>query len=204
MENSVPAPERAIRILVLSGPSGSGKSTVVNRLIQTTTLPIEKAVSATTRPPRPHEQNGVDYHFLSPEEFETKQAAGEFLETAEVHRTGHWYGTLRSEVERAIGQRRWSLLEIDVDGAAEVRRAFPGSLLIFLKTKSLEEYESRLRGRGTESAEVIARRMQTAAAELTRAADYDFQVNNDDLDRAVGEIVGIVEEREAQIDAGSV
>ncbi|WP_145264662.1 guanylate kinase [Calycomorphotria hydatis] len=202
--SSARAESNGARVLVLSGPSGAGKTTVVNHLIDSSPVPLAKAISATTRPARPHEEDKRDYYFLELDEFLKRKAAGEFLETAEVHRSGHWYGTLKSEVDRAHDAGAWSLLEIDIEGARAVREKYPNCVFVFLRTSSLAEFEQRLRSRGTEAEEVIQRRLETAKKELAAADEYDFQVINDKVERAVGEIVGILQQHEAEIDAGSV
>ena len=180
------------RVVVLSGPSGSGKSTIVQRILNEAPVPLRLSVSATTRSPRPGEVDGVHYHFLTPEEFNRRRLAGDFLECAEVFRTGKWYGTLKSEVDSALARGKWPLLEIDVEGAMNVMRIYPEAVTIFITLPSLDEYERRLRGRGTESEEVLQRRLQTARDELKMADCYRFQVVNDDLDRAVTEICQIL------------
>lgn len=189
------------RVAVLSGPSGSGKTTIVERLLGQTGLPIEMAVSATTRPPRVGEINGKHYHFMTSDEFENRRKASEFVECAEVHRSGYWYGTLKSEVERIQSTRRWVLLEIDVEGALNVMQMYPGAISLFLQAPSSDEYELRLRSRGTESEEVIQRRLRTAAEELKSAGSYRYRIINDDLDRAVQEICDVLEERENEFHA---
>lgn len=189
------------RIVIVSGPSGTGKTTVVRRLIETAPVPIIKAVTATTRSPRPGEINERDYRFLSSDEFDKLRGEGRFLETAEVFGTGTWYGTPRSEVERAERLGAWSLLEIDVRGALEIKRQFAHAVMIFLKAASAEEYEARLRGRGTESDEAIRSRLERMREELRFADHYEFQVINDDVERAVAEISGILQRQEAERDA---
>jgi len=190
------------RIVVLSGPSGSGKTTVVNRLIGEAPVTVVKAVSATTRPPRSGERDGEDYYFLTREEFDRRRRQGQFLECAEVHGSGYWYGTLRTEIERARRRGAWSLLEIDVQGALCVMEEYPDAVTIFLRTPSLEQYEQRLRSRATESEAAIARRLETARNELPFADRYQYQVVNKDLDRAVAEISAILSSREAELHAG--
>ena len=180
------------RVVVLSGPSGSGKTTVVSRLLAESPVPLLKAISATTRPRRVNERDGHDYYFLTPEEFDRRRERGEFLECAEVHRSGYWYGTLRSEVERARAAARWCLLEIDVQGAMNVLTHYPDAVTVFLSTPTDGAYEQRLRARGTEPEEVIQRRLRTAREELQSAHRYRHRVVNDDLDRAVREITGIL------------
>lgn len=181
-----------VRVFVLSGPSGSGKSTIVDRLVDIEPVKLVKVVSATTRPPREGEVDGRDYYFLSPTEFESRRLAGEFVECEEVHGNGNWYGTLRSELERVQQSGGWAFLEIDVQGALSIMEEYPETLSIFLTTASEADYEKRLRGRGTESEEAIARRLRTAREELKLADRYRHTVVNDDLDRAVNEICQIL------------
>lgn len=198
---STPNPPPA-RVVVLSGPSGSGKTTIVNRLLADAPVKLYKAISATTRPPRQNEVDGVDYYFLAQAEFDTRRERGDFLECEQVHKSGYWYGTLRSEIEKAHARDAWAFLEIDVHGALHVMQDYPEAVTIFLKTPSLDEYERRLRGRGTESEEYIRRRLETAREELKSASRYGYQVLNDDLGRAVREIVNILLTRETQSHAG--
>ena len=190
------------QIVVLSGPSGSGKTTVVDQLIETSPVKLLKAVSATTRPPRHGEMDGDAYYFLSDEEFGRRRQNSQFVECAEVHGSGFWYGTLKSELERAAAAGAWAFLEIDVQGALEVMRQCPTAITIFLKTPSPAEYEQRLRDRGTESEEAIQRRLRTAQEELTFADRYGFQVVNDDLERAVTRITEILSSQETERHAG--
>jgi guanylate kinase len=186
---------------VLSGPSGSGKSTIVNRLVQSAPVRLVKAISATTRPPRAGEQEGKDYYFLPPAEFERRRLAGEFLEHAEVFGSGYWYGTLRTELDRAERAGTWALLEIDVQGARRIVQDYPDAVTIFLSASSAREYEERLRRRATESEETIRRRMEIARDELAAAGFYRHQVINDDLDSAVREIAQILISRENELNA---
>ncbi|MBL8848208.1 MAG: guanylate kinase [Planctomycetaceae bacterium] len=196
-----PLSESKSPVVVLSGPSGSGKTTIVHRLLRESPVRLEMSISATTRPRRPQEVHGRDYYFLAPEEFERRRLAGEFLECAEVHRSGFWYGTLHSELDRARSLGAWPLLEIDVEGALNVMQAYPDALSIFLTTPA-DQHEARLRARGTESEEVIQRRLQTARNELQLADSYRYRVVNDDLDRAVREICAIIAQQEARLNAG--
>ena len=179
------------RIVVLSGPSGSGKSTIVNRLTAQWEVRLIKAISATTRAPRNQELYGNDYYFLGQDEFQRRRGLDQFLECFEVHGS-NWYGTLKSEVQRAHDAGGWSMLEIDVQGAMRVVAQYPQAVTIFIRTASEAEFEQRLRARGTESEEVIQRRLQTARRELDMADRYRYQVINDDLDRVTAEIVQIL------------
>jgi guanylate kinase len=170
-------------LIILSGPSGSGKSTVVDQVLKTTDLPLHLSVSATTRAPRPGEQEGIHYYFWSADQFEREVQAGAFLEWAEVH--GFRYGTLRREVEPFRQQGDGVILEIDVQGAKQIHRQFPDAVLVFLQTSTFDTYERRLRARGTEDDEKIQRRLAAARRELSSAQEYGFHVINDDLNKAV-------------------
>ena len=189
------------RMVVLSGPSGSGKSTIVNRLAAQTEVRLIKVISATTRAPRSHEQHGKDYYFLSKNEFLRHRDADEFVECFEVHGSGNWYGTLKSEVQRAHDSGGWAMLEIDVQGAMRVVTQNPQAVTIFIRTVSEADFERRLRARGTESEEVIQRRLQTARTELEMADRYRYQVVNDEVDRATAEIVQILKGLEGNSNA---
>ena len=180
------------QILVLSGPSGSGKTTIVERLILESSVPLIKSISATTRPQRKGEVDGVAYYFLTTDEFVRRRDRGEFLETAEVFGAGYWYGTLKSEIQRAKDLNGWSFLEVDVEGALKIMQLFPDALTIFLKPPSLEVCEQRLRSRATDSEETIQRRLRKVNEELALADRYCYQVVNDDLEHAVNEIKTII------------
>jgi guanylate kinase len=187
-------PDKAeFRVVVLSGPSGSGKTTVVHRLVEESPVKLIKAISATTRPPRNREVDGRDYYFLSDEEFRRRKENNEFVEVAEVFSSGYWYGTLRSELERAKQARGWAFLEIDVEGALNVMQEYPDAVTVFLTTPSEAVYEQRLRSRGTENEDAIQRRLATARKELALADRYRYRVMNDGLDRAVREICDILQ-----------
>lgn len=178
-----------LQIVVISGPSGSGKSTLVRELLRQSPIKLTLSVSATTRPARQGEVHGKDYYFLSNDEFRQRRERGEFLEFAEVHSTGNWYGTLRSEIQRAKSEGGWALLEIDVQGARRVLEEFPDTISIFLSTS---EFEQRLRERATESEAVIQQRLATARQELQHADMYRYHVLNDDLQSAVRQVIEIL------------
>jgi len=180
------------RLVVVSGPSGAGKSTVLRRLLECSDLPLVASVSATTRPPRRGEVDGVDYHFLSEDEFALRRRRGDFLECFQVYGKGDWYGTLQSEVTPSLEDGKWVILEIDVQGALAVVKRYPEATTIFVHPSCWEELERRLRGRGTESEDALERRLNRARAELALADHYQHQVINDDVDQAVRQICDIL------------
>ena len=180
------------KLIVISGPSGAGKTTVVRTLVKQCGLPIRLSVSATTRGPRPEERNNVDYHFLSPAEFELRRRAGDFLECCEVFGKGSWYGTLRSEVEAGLAAGDWVLLEIDVQGALQVMEKFTEAVTIFIRPESMEELERRLRGRQTETEDKIQRRLAEARRELEMKHRYRYDVINNTVEQSVAEICEIL------------
>jgi guanylate kinase len=180
------------RLVVVSGPSGAGKTSVMQRVYQECRVPLARSISATTRPPRDGETDGIDYHFLSDEDFQIRRQKGEFLECFQVFGQGYWYGTLGSEVATGLGQGKWVVLEIDVQGAQAVMQRFPSVVSIFLRPSSQEELERRLRHRGTETEQSIQRRLGQAERELAVAGRYRYQVINDDLDQAVHEVCEIL------------
>jgi guanylate kinase len=179
-------------VVVVSGPSGAGKTSVLHRVYESCPVPLTRSVSATTRPPRPGEIDGVDYHFLTHAEFQSHRERGDFVECFEVFSQGYWYGTLRSEVTTGLNAGKWVVLEIDVQGALTVMDQYADAIGVFIQPDSLEELERRLRGRGTETEEAIQRRLATARRELAVAARYQYHVINDDMDRAVREISDIL------------
>jgi guanylate kinase len=180
------------RVVVLSGPSGSGKTTVVERLLDAAPLRLVKSISATTRAPRPGEVNGESYYFLSSQEFAERKSREEFLETAEVFGAGYWYGTLKSEVDRAQRLGGWSFLEIDVEGALRVMELYPDAVTIFLHPPSMEECERRLRSRASESEEAVQKRLRQVQEEIGQSGRYRYQVINDRLDDTIAEISRIL------------
>jgi guanylate kinase len=182
--------------VILSGPSGSGKSTLIERVLKTSPWPLRLSVSATTRPPRSGERDGIHYYFWTPEQFDREIQAGAFLEWAEVH--GFRYGTLKREVEPHRQRGCGVILDIDVQGARSVRQQIPEAVLVFLRTSAFETYERRLRERASEDEVKIQQRLATARSELDCAGEYNFQVINDDLNVAVNslqEILGRLFER---------
>ena len=183
-----PRPGRS-RLLVLAGPTAVGKGTVAAR-IAADNPEILLSVSATTRTPRPGEIDGVHYHFVDDAEFDRLIADGELLEHAVVHNS-HRYGTPRAPIDRALAQNRTVLLEIDLQGARQVRAADPSATLVFLLPPSWDELVNRLVGRGTEGPEERARRLRTAKAELAAQGEFDFRVVNDDVARAAREVVAV-------------
>ncbi len=184
------------RLIIISGPSGAGKSTVVRRLLQECELPLTLSVSATTRPPRAGEQQGVHYLFMDQDEFDRRRAAGEFLESKEVFGLGFWYGTLRQQVASGLSQGRWVILEIDVQGALAVldQQEFD-PITVFIHPGGMAELEHRLRNRETESEEAICARLETALAEMRYMHRYQYEVINDSVDVAVAEICQILKDQ---------
>ena len=177
-------------LLVLSSPSGGGKSSIARNLLQGRD-DLGYSVSATTRPLREGERDGVDYHFLTREEFLRRKEAGEFLESATYG--GHLYGTLRSEVEQIFARKRHAVLDIEIEGARQIRASFPNSLHLFVLPPSAEVLIGRLRGRNTEPPEAVRARVTRAAEELDAVAEYDYVVVNQDLVIAVAQVAAILD-----------
>jgi len=173
------------RLTVITGPSGVGKGTLVNRLLERHSQ-IWLSISATTRAPRQGESDGEQYFFLSRERFEQQIAAGGFLEWAEF--AGNLYGTPRQAVEQQLQAGRPVLLEIELEGARQVRQSFPAGLQLFIEPPSLEELERRIRGRGTDSDAAIERRLSRARIELAAAGEFDGRITNADLEAALAEL----------------
>ncbi len=189
-------------LLVLSSPSGGGKSTIAGRLLETHPH-VGYSISATTRAPRNGEQHGKDYHFVAADEFQRRAERGEFLESAEFG--GYQYGTLRSEIDRILNSGRVALLDIEVQGARQVRRLIPGAVFVFILPPSAEVLVQRLTNRGTDAPEVVAQRIHCAAEELKAAREYDYVVVNDNLDHAVAQVTAILAAeslRSARLDQG--
>jgi guanylate kinase len=177
------------RVFVITGPSGVGKGTLIRGLLERVPE-LVVSVSATTRPPRPGERDGVDYHFLTPAEFEQRVRAGDFLEHATY--SGNRYGTLRSEVERLTSDGRPVVLEIEVQGARQVRQTMPEAVAVFIAPPSSEALRARLIGRGTDPAEQVEERMRTAERELEAQPEFGHVVVNDRLEQATEDLVAIV------------
>lgn len=177
------------RVFVITGPSGVGKGTLIRGLMER--LPqLELSVSATTRAPRPGERDGADYHFLSSEEFERRVRAGDFVEHADY--AGRRYGTLRSELEQRVSDGAPVVLEIEVQGARQVRAAMPEAVQVFLAPPSLAALRTRLIGRGTDGAEEVERRLEVAERELAARDEFAHVVVNDRLEDALAELEAIV------------
>ena len=180
---------RVGNLFVVSGPSGAGKGTLLSQVIER--IPDAwVSVSATTRSPRPGEIEGVHYFFLDTDHFKSLVEQDGFLEWAQVH--DNYYGTLKQSVLDHMNAGDQVILEIDVQGALQVRKALPEAHLVFIEPPSLEELERRLRQRGTETEDVISSRMKTAEVELAQKMEYDVQVVNNDLERAVDELVEVI------------
>jgi guanylate kinase len=176
-------------LYVVAAPSGAGKTTLVRRLLATESQ-IRLSISFTTRAPRPGEENGREYHFVDVDTFRGMIAHGDFLEWAEVH--GNFYGTSKTWIENQLSAGSDVLLEIDWQGAQQVRALFPEAIGIFILPPSLEELERRLTGRGTDSPEVIARRLAAAQAEMRHIGEFDYAIINDELERALEDLCAVV------------
>lgn len=179
------------KVIVISGPSGAGKTTLVRQVFER--LPqLVSSISATTRRPRLGEEEGLDYFFLSTDEFLRRRAAGDFLESCQVFGRDCWYGTLNDQVAPSLADGKSVVLEVDVEGARSVFARYPDAITIFVRPDSIEELERRLVARGTENPAAIAQRLEVARRELAQAGWYQHQVINNDVDQAVDEIVDIL------------
>ncbi len=177
------------RVFVITGPSGVGKGTLIRGLMERVPL-LELSVSATTRPARPGEEDGIEYHFLAPEEFERLVQAGDFVEHADY--AGRRYGTLRSELDGRVRAGVPVVLEIEVQGARQVRAAMPEALEVFIAPPSLDSLRTRLVGRGADGPEEVERRLRVAERELQAQSEFAHVVVNDRLDQALEELVAVV------------
>lgn len=176
-------------LFIVAAPSGAGKSSLVNALLaDDPTLTL--SISYTTRAPRPGEVNGREYHFVDPATFERMRGEGEFLESAQVH--GNWYATSQTQISRVLESGRDVVLEIDWQGAQQVRRLFPGAIGIFILPPSLEELGRRLINRAQDSEDVIQRRLTAAAAEISHAVEFDYAIINNNFEHARGDLAAVV------------
>ena len=175
-------------LFVIAAPSGAGKTTLT-RLALAQNPRLALSVSTTTRTPRPGERDGVHYHFVSVDTFKNMLAAGEFLESAEVH--GNFYGTTRRGIEALLSEDRDVILEIDWQGAQQIRKIYPESVGVFIVPPSFDVLETRLQGRGQDSAEIIARRVANAREELQHLDEFPYVIINENLDEALAELLAV-------------
>ena len=183
-------------IIVISAPSGAGKTTLTKRLLQTSSFAY--SVSFTTRPPRKNEIEGVDYYFISNEEFQKMIEEGKFVEWARVH--GQLYGTSTDLLDNAIETKKDVVLEVDVNGGIKIKKRYPKAVLIFLLPPSWQELEKRLNRRGTEAIKKIGERIKQAKKEITYAPSYDYLVVNDDINKSLSDILSIVRAERCRLD----
>jgi guanylate kinase len=184
-------------LFIVSAPSGAGKSSLVAALLEWDAA-VRLSISHTTRPPRPGEENGREYHFVDRGAFQAMLEAGEFLESAEVY--GNWYGTSQRWIESQMAAGHDILLEIDWQGAAQVRRLFPAARGIFILPPSLEALSQRLQGRGQDGPEVIEKRLAAAREDISHALEYDYLVVNDRFDDALADLMAILRAQRLGID----
>lgn len=183
-------------LLVLSGPSGAGKNTVLNATMALRD-DLVYSVSATSRPRRPHERDGVDYFFLTPEEFQRRVEQGEFLEWAEY--CGYCYGTPRTFVEESLNKGYVVVMDIDIQGAKQIKERMPNAIFVFLLPPTLDELEARLRGRRTDSDEAISKRLQVAYEELRAGVEYDYAIVNNTVEEAAAQLSAIITAEKCRI-----
>jgi guanylate kinase len=186
--------EKRGRLFVITAPSGAGKSSLIKALLASDPA-LGLSISYTTRPPRPGEKNGREYHFVDDKAFLAMRERGEFLESAEVH--GNRYGTSKKVIHEALEKGQDLLLEIDWQGARQVRRLYPDCVGIFILPPSVEELERRMRARGQDSEEVIRRRLDNAREELAHAGEFNYAIINKDFDTARGELASIIRKERA-------
>jgi len=182
------------KLLIFSAPSGSGKSTIINRLMKHPELNLHFSISATSRPPRGQEQHGVEYFFLSPDEFRQRIEAGEFLEYEEVY-TDRYYGTLKSQVDNQLQEGENVVFDVDVHGGCRIKEHYGNrAMSIFIQPPSIDALRERLIGRATDAPEVIEQRIARAEYELSFAPKFDTVIINDDLEKAVEETLTAIKE----------
>lgn len=182
------------KLIILSAPSGSGKSSIISQIIHDEALKLEFSISATTRPPRGTEKDGVEYYFLSTTDFKERIARGEFAEYEQVYE-GRFYGTLKSEIQRICHKGNHPIMDVDVAGGVNVKKIYGAQALsIFIMPPSIEELRHRLLSRATDSEEEIQRRVDKAAYEISFADKYDKVVINDDLNTAVAQVKALISE----------
>lgn len=179
------------KIIIISAPSGTGKSTIINKLMAMPDLDLKFSVSATNRAPREGEKDGINYYFLTTEEFTRKIKEDAFIEYEEVY-AGRYYGTLKSEVSRILNDEHNLILDIDVKGGINVKKLYPDAAAIFILPPSIDTLRQRLINRGTDDEETINQRVAKAEYELSFASKYDYSVVNDDLGKAVKETKTII------------
>ncbi|MFM8501983.1 MAG: guanylate kinase [Fluviibacter sp.] len=184
-------------LFVIAAPSGAGKTTLT-RMALAQNKRLALSISTTTRAPRPGEEDGVHYHFVSVEAFKQMQAAGDFLESAEVH--GNFYGTSRQGIEALLSADRDVILEIDWQGAQQVRKVYPESVGVFIIPPSFGVLETRLQGRGQDSAEIIARRVANAREELQHLNEFPYVIINENLEEALAELLAVFAAARARLD----
>ena len=176
--------------MIISSPSGAGKTTLSRRLLESEPDMV-MSISVTTRPPRPGEIDGRDYHFVSRDEFEQMLREGDFLEYAEVY--GNYYGTSKTALEKQLAEGKTVLLDIDWQGARQIRKLYPDAISLYIMPPSIEELENRLRNRGQDSEAVIKKRLAAAKADMSHADEYDKVIVNDDFDIALTELVDFIQ-----------
>lgn len=184
-------------LFVVSAPAGCGKDTILEQVFKTD-VNLHYAVSATTRPMREGETNGVSYHFKTREQFENMIKNNELLEYTEY--CGNYYGTVKKTVETMLENGENAVLKIEVEGASNIKNLFPEAVLIFILPPSVKELERRLRKRGTEDEDAVRRRLKQASVEISKAYDYDYIVKNDDLDAAVSDFISVVKAQESLLE----
>jgi len=184
-------------LFIVTAPSGAGKTSMVRALLAADQN-VQLSISYTTRAMRPGEADGRDYHFVSREQFQQMLGQGEFLESAEVY--GNYYGTSQTWINQMMQSGKDILLEIDWQGAAQVRRIFPAAIGVFILPPSLEALQQRLQGRGQDSAEVIARRLQAAREDISHVAEFDYAIINDSFDVAVDDLRAVFRAERLRID----